>query len=80
MIPPRLRRTGNSFAERAKATVASDSYGVSMIDELMSRGSGAIAASPASYEQLRDEDKLTIRQIIMNSFDSAELSQSLRNE
>ena len=68
------------LAERAKATVVSDSYGVSMINELMSRGSGAIAASPASYEQLRDEDKQTIRQIIMTSLDSAEISRGLRNE
>ena len=67
------------LAERAKATAVSDSYGVSMINELMSSGSGAIAASSASYEQLQDEDRHTIRHIIMTSLDSAELSRGLRN-
>ncbi len=76
----KAKEDGEQLAERARATAVTDSYGVSMVNELMSRGSGAIAASPASYEQLRDEDKLTIRQIIMKSLDSAELSQSLRNE
>ena len=74
------KEDGEQLAERAKATAVSDSYGVSMMNELMSRGSGAIAASPASYEQLRDEDKLRLRQIIMKSLNSAEISQSLRNE
>ena len=54
------------LAQTARNTEEADTYGVSMINELMSRGGGVVAASPASYEELRDEDKLAIQRIIMD--------------
>ena len=53
------------LTQKARDTEEADAYGVSMIDELMSRGNGVVAASPASYKALRDEDRLAIQQIIM---------------
>lgn len=53
------------LVQRARNTEETNSYGVSMINELMSNGNGVVAASPASYEELRDEDKRAIQQIIM---------------
>ena len=68
------------LAERARDTTGADSYGVSMINELMSRGGGAIAASPASYKRLGDQDRLAIQRIIMKSLNSRGISRSLRDE
>ena len=53
------------LAQEASETEKTDDYGVSMINELMSRGNGVVAASPASYKELRDEDRLAIQRIIM---------------
>ena len=53
------------LAQRARDTEESDTFGVSMINELMPRGNGVAAASLASYRELREEDKETIQRIIM---------------
>ena len=53
------------LAQKARNTEESDEYGVSIINELMSGGNGVVAASPASYEELRDEDRETTNRIIM---------------
>ena len=60
-----FREDSERVAQRARDTEESDEYGVSMISELMSRGNGVVAASPASYRELREEDKETIQRIIM---------------
>ena len=76
----RAKEDKEQLAKRAKDTAEADSYGVSMINELMSKGSGAIAASPASYKRLGDQDRLAIQRIIMESLNSSGISQSLRGE
>ena len=61
----RVKEDIERLVQKARHTEKADAYGVSMIDELMSRGNGAFAASPASYKALGDEDRLTIQRITM---------------
>lgn len=55
------------LAQKASDTEESDAGGVSIVSELMSNGRGVIAASPTSYEGLRNEDKLAIQRIMMEN-------------
>ena len=61
----KVKEDKERLAQMSKDTEQSDAYGVTIINELMSRGNGVAAASPASYEELRDEDRETIHRIIM---------------
>ena len=61
----KIKEDKERLAQKARDTEEADAYGVSMISELMSRGSGVVAASPASYKELGDEDRLAIQRIIM---------------
>ena len=61
----KVKEDKERLAQMAKDTEQSDAYGVTIINELMSRGNGVVAASPASYEELRDEDRETTNRIIM---------------
>ena len=50
--------------EIARTSETSDSYGVTAIEELLTRGWGSIAASPKSYETLNDQDRFSIRSLV----------------
>ena len=50
--------------EVAQASEASDSYGVTVAEELLTGGWGSIAASPKSYEALNDQDRASIRSLV----------------
>ena len=47
----RVEEDQKRLATKAKDTDTSDEYGVELLSELMSRGSGSVAASPASYRE-----------------------------
>ena len=61
----KVKKDEDRLAQKARDTEEAGTFGVSMIDELMKVGSGVVAASPASYKELEDEDRLTIQRIIM---------------
>ena len=66
------------LTNKARETELGDDYGVYMLNELMSRGSGAVAASPASYTELADGQRLEVQKIVMRGFEAAGIAQALR--
>ena len=56
------------LTNKARETELGDDYGVHMLNELMSGGSGAVAASPASYTELADGQRLEVQKIVMRGF------------
>ena len=68
----------NRLANKARETEVGDDYGVDMLDELMSRGFGAVAASPVSYEKLANDQRIVIQKILMRNIGVAILEQIFR--
>ena len=52
-------------------------YGVEVIDELVSNGSGTVAASPESYRGLAVGDRRTIHRLVASSIDTESLARGL---
>ena len=65
------------LTSKARETEAGDEYGVSMLNELMSRGSGAVAASQGSYRELADDQRLEVQKILMRGVEAAGIAQAL---
>ena len=55
---------------------ATDAYGVSVVDAMMARGNGLVAASPESYRALVDEDRLVVNQIVGNTIGAPSLAEA----
>ena len=68
------------LTNKAMETVIDNNYGVGMLTELMSRGSGAVAASPDSYRQMADDQKTEVQKILMQSFEATGIAQALRED
>ena len=50
--------------EVARASEEDSDYGVIVTKELMTRGWGSLAVAPQSYEELNEEDRTTIRELV----------------
>ena len=68
------------LANRARESEVGDDYGVDMLNELMSRGSGAVAASPESYRELPGDQKTEVQKILMRGLEATGIAQALRED
>ena len=66
------------LTNKARETEVGDDYGISMLNELLSWGSGAVAASPVSYRGLADDQRTEVQKILMRGFEAAGIAQALR--
>ena len=66
--------------KKAKETKTGDEYGVDILSELMSRGSGAVAASPASYRELAKDQREEVQKIVMRGLEATGIAHALRDD
>ena len=65
---------------KAVETETGDEYGVDIIRELMSRGSGAVAVAPASYRELAEDQRVEVQKIVMRGLEATGVAQALRDD
>ncbi len=61
----------------AEVSRASDNYGVGVVEELMTNGWGAVAASPESYSGLHIEEKRTMRSFVARNSSANTMAKAL---
>ena len=66
--------------KKARETETGDEYGVDILSELMSRGSGAVAASLASYRELAKNQRVEVQKIVMRGLEATGVAQALRDD
>ena len=65
---------------KARETETGDEYGVDIVSELMSRGSGTVAASPVSYRELAKDQRIEVQKIVMRGLEATGVAQALRDD
>ena len=65
------------LTEVAESSTKSDDYSVTVIRELMEKGWGALAVSPASYDGLDEHERSTIQRLVANHSVIANLVRSV---
>ena len=60
----RAQRHVERLEEVARASEEGSDYGVTVTNELMTRGWGSLAVAPQSYEELNEQDRTTIRGLV----------------
>ena len=65
---------------KARETETGDEYGVDILRELMAKGSGAVAASPASYRELAKNQRVEVQKIVMRGLEATGVAQALRDD
>ena len=68
------------LTSKARESATGDNYGVGVLTELMSRGSGAVAASPESYRKMADDQKTEVQRILMRGLEASGIAQALRED
>ena len=62
-----LKKNKEHLVLAVNASVRNSNYGVNVLKELLTNGSGAAAMSPESYRDLSDEEKKAIRRLVARS-------------
>ena len=65
------------LVEVAGASEKSNDYGATVTKELITNGWGTLAASPMSYKELNDQDRLTIQRLIAEQTGEVELVRTM---
>ena len=65
---------------KAQNTKANSDYGIDFFIELMSRGSGAVAASPESFRELPIVQRTEVQKVVMRGLQAAGITQALRED